>query len=350
MLCLLAGLAALAAPVDTHVHLHPVALDAVMGQDRARPAARVDTSAALLQAADNLVAKLDQRGIGQALVVLVPSKWGTAAEVAERTRAAIAAHPERLKLVAGGETLNPLLQQTEPDAVTAEVAAAFDAAAEAALAGGAVAFGELISYHLCMARGHSFQVAAADHPLFLRLADIAARRSVPIDLHMEAVEHSAPVSPRLAQACTQNPAELAPTVPALERLLAHNREARIVWQHIGWDNTGQLTPALLKRLLAAHPNLFLSLRVADLPAAAKHRRIPNRIVTAQGRIEPEWRALIDAFPDRIVLGSDEFVPPTDEGAKLARSFASTWALLDELPPELADKVGRANAMRVYGLR
>jgi len=93
----------------------------------------------------------------------------------------------------------------------------------------AAGFGEMMVYHLCMNPRHSFQQVAADHPLYLALADIAAANGVAIDIHMEAIQVRAPVSPRLARRCSQNPATLEPTVPALQRLLRHNAKARIVW-------------------------------------------------------------------------------------------------------------------------
>ena len=47
--------------------------------------------------------------------------------------------------------------------------------------------GEMLALHLCMSKRHSCQIASPDDPLFLLLADIAARHKVPIDHHMEAV-------------------------------------------------------------------------------------------------------------------------------------------------------------------
>ncbi|MAE96553.1 MAG: hypothetical protein CL910_18045 [Deltaproteobacteria bacterium] len=380
--------------VDTHMHLHPVGLDAVMGQGGARgagmrasdgdrymgrghlpgrrglrgprgggtvqaPAKRSDgpsnasgdIASGLAQAADNLVAKMDREGVARALIVLVPSRWGTSEEVERYTRSAVARHPDRLQLMAGGEVLNAMIQETSPKAVTEAMVRSFEDRAEAVIAGGATGFGEMISYHLCMTKGHNFQSAAADHPLFLRLAEVAARRNVPIDLHMEAIETAMPLPERLGRSCDDNPSSLEATVPALERLLAHERRARIVWQHIGWDNTGQMTPALMQRLLKAHPNLYLSFRVVEIPEHARGAlSMPNRIVDEQGRITAAWRAVIDSFPDRVMIGADEFVSPSDATARLARSFDATWSILGQLPSDAARQVGGENAARVYRLK
>ena len=73
---------------------------------------------------------------------------------------------------------------------------------------GAAGFGEMISYHLCMTQRHSFKKAIPNHPLYLLLADIAAERDVPIDIHMEAVATAAPMPVRLRRAGDKNPANL----------------------------------------------------------------------------------------------------------------------------------------------
>jgi predicted TIM-barrel fold metal-dependent hydrolase len=387
--------------IDTHMHIHPLGLDAVMSPGaqsgrpgdtmRPRPEGRAamtgpssgrsarqrptmgngrpprfgggggdrrevpdggsgDFAAKLAQAADNLVVKMDRQGLDSAMVVVVPSGRQSGEEIYRAMRDAQRRHPGRLFLMAGGATLGPMIRETAADRVTADVRRRFEERAEEVLRDGAKGFGEMISYHLCMTKGHSFQYAPADHPLFLLLADIAARHDVPIDLHMEAAEQAVPTSAHLRRACDQNPATIEPTVPALERLLRHNRDARVVWQHIGWDNVGQMRIELLRRMLATHPNLSLALRVAAQggQAGAVDAR-PNRIVDEAMRLRPEWQAFIVEFQDRVMIGADEFVSPVEREGKLAQSFSETWSIVDQLPPEVARKVGRDNAARVYRL-
>jgi predicted TIM-barrel fold metal-dependent hydrolase len=184
-------------------------------------------------------------------------------------------------------------------------------------------------------------------PIF---SDIPAENDVPIDIHMEAVEFQAPISPRLGRHCSQNPASLEPTIPALQRFLRHNPQARIVWQHIGWDNTGQMTPALLGRLLAAHENLFMALRVPPRIARPDGRPIRNRLVDPDHNLQADWLRLFQAFPDRFVIGADEFIGPSGRRARIAASFDPTWAMLNQLPKALAEKIGADNARRIYRLQ
>jgi len=339
--------------VDTHIHLHQVGLDKTHGnqgggreQGRREP---MDEAANLAAAANNLVARMDQQRLKTALIVVVPSSREGRMQSYRLMREAVRGHPGRLRLLAGGALLGEMLQEWPADAVTEDLKRRFRKTAEQLLDDGAVGFGEMISYHLCMNPKHKFEYVAPNHPLFLELADIAAQRNVAIDLHMEAIETRAATPENLRRRCGKNPHTLEPTIPDLEALLRHNRKARIVWEHIGWDNTGQMTPSLMRRLLRAHANLYLSLRVPQQLQSRDGRAFPNRIVDLDRRIKPDWLQLIKDFPNRIMLGADEFVGPGPERAKLAASFESTWAIIDQLPEDLAASVGGDNARRVFNL-
>jgi hypothetical protein len=207
-------------------------------------------------------------------------------------------------------------------------------AAEMAKAG-AVGFGEMTALHFSFREDHPYVAVSPDHPLFLLLVELAARFDIPIDLHMEAVVQDMAVPPRLLQMSSLNPPKVQENITALERLLSSNRKARIVWAHIGWDNTGNLSTALLRRLLRAHPNLHLQLRVPPRPPFV----LENRPLDEGGRLRPEWLDLMSSFTERFVLGSDTFMarPGWEEGLK------RTGSVLWQLPPETARKVGRENA-------
>ncbi|MFQ5615663.1 MAG: amidohydrolase family protein [Anaerolineales bacterium] len=318
--------------IDTHTHLDGV----------------YKSGGALVKdyetAAENLIALMDQYGVAKSLLMEVPPvAYSDLLGVLQR-------YPDRLYLMAGGTALNPLLQETDPSAVTLDIQTQFEQAAEEILSAGSIGFGEMLALHLCMSKGHSYQVAPPNHPLFLLLADITARHDVPIDLHMEAVPEDMPTPPNLLQACDQNPPTLSATIPPLEELLAHNRDAKIVWQHIGWDNTGHMTVDLLRQLLTTHPNLYLSLRVEErVFVVGGSDPMPNRIVDESWQLRPEWLELISDFPDRFMIGGDEFVGIPGRTPNRPQSFEETWAILDQLPPDLARQVGHDNAARIYNL-
>ncbi|MCP5049859.1 MAG: hypothetical protein GY940_22005, partial [bacterium] len=127
-------------------------------------------------------------------------------------------------------------------------------------------------------------------------------------------------------------------------------KARIVWQHIGWDNTGEMTVSLLKRLLKAHPNLYLSLRVEEPLRVRAGGSLPNRIVDENWKIKNEWMVFIKAFPDRFMLGGDEFVGIPGRSRRMPQSFEETWPILKQLPSQLAKQLGHSNPARVYNLK
>ncbi len=324
--------------VDVHLHVGALA-----------EAHSAETNA---EAAEVLVDILDGLGVELGLVVVVPATGGPPVDELALAKAGVAAAPDRLKLLAGGATLEPYLQGTAPDDVTDALRAQFVAAATGLLDDhGAVGFGEMLSLHVCLGPTHSYQHVPADHPLYLELADIAAARGVAMDLHMEAVPEATPMPGNLLEICDENPDTLPPSVPQLKTLLDHNPEARVVWQHIGWDNIGTMTPALIEELIDAHDNLYLALRVEErdnqvkLPGVA----MPNRLVDSDGVIDPDWLQLITDHPDRFVIGSDEFVSPDGSPTTGIESLENTWAMLSQLPADVQPLVGGANAAQIYGL-
>ncbi|HJP40950.1 MAG TPA: amidohydrolase family protein [Dehalococcoidia bacterium] len=316
--------------IDTHMHLQ--------GQGMS-----LDTAAGML------VEMMDERGVDVAIVQEL---------IHDRTDyqdllASVANHPGRLYVGAGSAELNALIQGTDPADVDDSLETRFRSLANSYVDTGAVVFGEMFGLHLCMSNEHNFQDGALDHPLFLVLADVAADRGVPIDLHTEAVPRDQATPVNLSRACMMNPPELSATIPPFKALLGHNPAAHIVWQHVGWDNIGHLTVELLRDMLAAHPNLYLAIRVeVRLDQVGDGGPMPNRIVDRMGNIKLEWSQLFSDYSDRIMVGSDEFVsvPGATGGIMPPDSFDKTWALLDQLDPELRRKIGHANAARVYGLR
>jgi len=146
-----------------------------------------------------------------------------------------------------------------------------------------------------------------------------------------------------------NPASFQANLAAFERLLAHNRNARIVWAHAGSDMLGQWTVSLSRMLVAKHPNLFMSLRMVPGRAPQNHPLTPN------DQIKPEWRQLLNDFPDRFVIGGDQFfVSPGQRGGHAVTVSQRSGVMrqrinmfLAALPESLARKIGYENAIRIY---
>ncbi len=234
--------------------------------------------------------------------------------------------PARLSFAAGGESLNPLLQRTPADGVSPEILEQFREAALGIANSGAAAFAELGAEVLPagkgMPGGHGHQSAPADHPLLLALAGIAAQFNMPVGLHMEAITGGS---------------GQPENITAMERLLASNRQARIVWLHAGWDRTGQRSVSLMQGLLQRHPNLFMTIKSDRLGDPA------NSPLGGTGHLQPAWLAMLQAFPGRFVIGSDQFYDrPLDRIDAVRR-------IVDAMPPELAHRIGLVNPKNIYRL-
>lgn len=221
----------------------------------------------------------------------------------ENLKALVEKYPNRFYLVGGGGVLNAMIQKYPAHQVTEKVKNEFRKEAQRLISMGIKAFGEIAALHISFTEEHVFEETSPDHPLFLLLADIAAEHDIPIDLHMEAVPKNMPTPAGLS---SRNPDRLKENIKALERLLDYNPRTRIVWFHLGWDNTGGKTVSLIRRLLKAHPNLYCALRIEERAYAMDGSPMPNRIVDEQWKIKDAWLNLFQEFPDRFVIGSDEF--------------------------------------------
>jgi len=251
-------------------------------------------------------------------------------------------HADRLGFLGGGGTLNPMLHRNVP--VTDSVRHDFTAAAERIVRAGAAGFGEITAHHVSYFPQHPYETVTADHPLLRLLADIAQRYDVPIDLHLDPIPQDMPTPPRLAERSSANPRVLAANIDGFERLLGHNRGARIVWAHAGRDTLGTWTVALTRRLLERHPNLFLSLSMHPPFGVVAE----NSLLDAAGQANPAWVDLLRDFPDRAVVGSDFFHQATGRDAStLPPPTAAVRRFINALPAELARKVAHGNAMQLY---
>jgi hypothetical protein len=297
------------------------------------------------KAAEVAVKMMDKLKVGKMILMPAPQTVGQEhPHEIDDYLPVIKKHPDRFILLGGGGTLNVIIQQAVKDGkVSEELKMNFTNKAKELLARGARGFGEMTAEHLSMNAAHPYITAPPDHPLFLLLADIAAEADVPIDLHMEAVQKDMEIPARL-KSFPNNPAVIKQNIPQFEKLLMHNRKARIIWDHAGWDNTGQWTTELADRLLKAHPNLYISIRVVG-------RNIPGRPTSENNKIKADWAKLINAYPGRFMVGSDEFFLPSEKKEHdSSGSMDKTIGFLDELSPEIAALVSHKNAEEVFNIK
>jgi predicted TIM-barrel fold metal-dependent hydrolase len=126
-----------------------------------------------------------------------------------------------------------------------------------------------------------------------------------------------------------------------------NPNNRLVLAHAG----AALPPAEVERVLTACPNVWM-----DLSARDPWRFLRFPIAGADGRLLPDWEALVLRWPERFMIGSDAVWPverldawdQADTGWERIGEFLGFhrgWASF--LPPEVARKVLFENAVTVF---
>jgi predicted TIM-barrel fold metal-dependent hydrolase len=297
----------------------------------------------------SLIRSMDEEGMRAAVVMMVPrptprSNYSLFAPELKR-------YPDRFRFLGGGGILNPMIQRAvQIGAVPPMLRQRFSRAARRILDDGAVGFGEMTAQHLSLVPEQPYEACAPDHPLLFLLADIASEADVVIDLHLDLVIRRIESLPGNIRG-NKNPKTLEPNFEAFERLLTHNYKAKIVWAHAGSDPLGQWTPSVSRGLLGRHPNLYMSIRVPP------NDRLAGSVIFSNGTVDEEWLAVLRAFPDRFVMGGDQFVvsglpdrvPIARFSKAAARIRSESRQFLEALPEDLARKIGYENAERLYKL-
>jgi len=142
-------------------------------------------------------------------------------------------------------------------------------------------------------------------PVPRRLADIAAERGLWLHAHAEPL--------------------------ALTELAGLRPDAHVLWAHAGVT----AAPETVSDVLAEHPNVWveLSLRGAE--------------IGPDGALTPAWAELFLQHPERVMLGSDTWLPR--DWTAISRLHAATRVWLAQLPPEVATKIAHANAEQLFNV-
>ena len=124
---------------------------------------------------------------------------------------------------------------------------------------------------------------------------------------------------------------------AIDLLMAHTptkgQKLRLVWAHTGIGGT---PVERVEQLLARYPGLMgeLSYRPG--------------LTCEGGRLCPEWRALMEKYPGRFLVGSDTWVNQRWQSYDDLMRGYRRW--LGGLPPALARRVGWDNGAALFGLK
>jgi hypothetical protein len=116
---------------------------------------------------------------------------------------------------------------------------------------------------------------------------------------------------------------------AIGELASLRSDVHVVWAHAGVDTS----PEDGARVLDMFPNVWveISLRAAE--------------IAPDGVLEPSWRALFEQRAERVLLGSDTWLPR--DWTALPGTHAAMQAWLDQLAPEVAEQIASGNAERLF---
>lgn len=119
---------------------------------------------------------------------------------------------------------------------------------------------------------------------------------------------------------------------AIDLLMAHAPEARLIWAHTG---IGGAPVARVRALLLKYPKLMgeLSYRPG--------------LTVGNGHLSTEWRTLLLEFPGRFLVGSDTWVNARWDSYEALMTQARLW--LGDLPPAVAHGLAWGNAAALFGL-
>lgn len=232
-------------------------------------------------------------------------------------------HPDRFFVLYSGDAGSMLYNAAKKNTYTPEQEKEFTSLLDRAMASGKYrGIGEIGLRHLPppgMPASYDITVPA-DHPWMFIMSDTAARYGIPIDIHMQADDSNS---------------------AAFERLLDHNQSAIIIWDHAG-DHTQNANPDLLRKLLAAHKNLYTSIKIRT-----EEKQTQGGIVTKDGGVLTEkWKTLITDYPDRFIIGTDVKLGIRPNEIRFVDLHRS---LLSQLPADVAQKVAQDNPKRIFNL-
>jgi len=154
-------------------------------------------------------------------------------------------------------------------------------------------------------------------PMMRGILTLARRHRVPVMVHVEVT--------RLRE---------------LETLLETFSDVPVSWAHGGY------TPLFIaRRMLERHPNLYYELSARTWP---RHPRSPDYTILRDGReVWPEWLALIEAAPDRFIIGTDASHRSRESEVM---KLESVQTFLRQLSPATRARVARTNLLGLLGGR
>ena len=144
-----------------------------------------------------------------------------------------------------------------------------------------------------------------------------------------------PVAKKLMQFAAKNKLAVLAHVDdtAIDLLMAHAPDARLIWAHTG---IGGAPVSRVDELLKKYPQLMgeLSYRPG--------------LTCDGGKLCGEWRTLLMKYPSRFMIGSDTWVNQRWQYYEELMRGYRTW--LGDLPPDVARRIGWSNGADLFGVK
>lgn len=152
---------------------------------------------------------------------------------------------------------------------------------------------------------HIHRLDTSDEPLFRKVIEMARARDIYLHVH-------------------------SGTEP-IRWLYSLDPQVKIIWAHLGLSEP----PGDVYALMEEFPELLADTSLKEYS-----------ILGAGGTLDPEWKKIILAFQDRLMIGSDTWV--NSQWDNYSDIIASNRLWLSKLPRDVAEKIAYKNAERYFG--
>jgi hypothetical protein len=116
---------------------------------------------------------------------------------------------------------------------------------------------------------------------------------------------------------------------AVTHLFTVDPGARVLWAHAGFAG-----PAAVRAMVERYPTLWVEFAFRG-------------DVATSGQLDADWRALVEQYPERFMIGTDSYV--VSRWASMPAILGAVRAWCATLPPVLRDNLAWRNAARLLGV-
>lgn len=299
---------------DTHVHLDPSARGPYPDlADIVETAAKADVRRLTVMATPN-EARMGRDGA---------EMRGKLREESERAGVAI-------RILCGSEYLSVWMSEASRQQAVAEddIAARIDRLRADLDGGGCAGVGEIGLFHFQKWGNQAVIDTPPTFAPFLRLVDATATKGAWLDIHAEPVE-------------PDGRSREDEVFGAVALMFARHPGLRLILSHTAMTN-----PVNARRLLETYPTLVFNFKlVLD---HSKWRNL-EPVCNEDGVLYEDWAQLMEAMPDRFLIGTDAKFGRKDYPARKYRKEIKTVRLaLGSLEPTAAHRIAWDNAERLFG--